>query len=109
MVPIYILVRLWIRKGREVEFEAYEHKVSQIMARYGGVIERVIRPHRIRPAESELPFEVHVLRFPTQKRYEAYEADADRTALSAERAAAIMNSEVVVGAEGPTYSAKRSV
>jgi hypothetical protein len=40
---IYILVRLWIDKGLEAEFEAYERKVSRIMARYGGVIERAIR------------------------------------------------------------------
>ena len=41
--PLYILVRLWIRRGLETEFEAYERKVSRIMVRYGGVIERVIR------------------------------------------------------------------
>jgi hypothetical protein len=37
---LYILVRLWIHRGLETEFEAYERKVSRIMARYGGVIER---------------------------------------------------------------------
>ena len=36
--PFYILVRLWIRRDLETEFEAYERKVSRIMARYGGVI-----------------------------------------------------------------------
>ena len=42
--PLYILVRLWIHRGREAEFEAYERKVSRIMARYGGVIEHSIMP-----------------------------------------------------------------
>ena len=41
--PFYILVRLWIHRGLETEFEAYERKVSRIMARYGGLIERAIR------------------------------------------------------------------
>ena len=31
------------RKAFEAELEAYERKVSRIMARYGGVIERAIR------------------------------------------------------------------
>ena len=34
--PLYILVRLWIHRGLETEFEAYERKVSRIMVRYGG-------------------------------------------------------------------------
>ncbi len=34
--PLYILVRIWIHRGLETEFEAYESKVSRIMARYGG-------------------------------------------------------------------------
>jgi hypothetical protein len=38
--PLYILVRLWIHRGLETEFEAYQRKVSRIMVRYGGVIER---------------------------------------------------------------------
>jgi hypothetical protein len=31
--PFYILARLWIRRGLETEFEAYETKMSRIMAR----------------------------------------------------------------------------
>jgi len=49
--PLYILVRLWIRRGLETEFEAYERKVSRVMARYGGVIERAIRTLRRRTTD----------------------------------------------------------
>ena len=97
--PLYILVRLWIHKGRETEFEAYENKVARIMARYGGVIERAIRPS----GASEEPFEIHVIKFPSRDLYDAYLDDAERRSLSGERAAIITNSDVLVGTPGPPY------
>ena len=100
--PLYILVRLWIRSGLETEFEAYESKVSRIMARYGGIIERTIRPSAAPEASGE-PFEVHLLKFPSRELYDAYLADAERRSLSGERAAIITNSDVLIGAAGPAY------
>ena len=64
--PLYILVRIWIHRGLETEFEAYESKVSRIMARYGGIIERAIRTSEASPEGSNEPFEVHVLKFPSR-------------------------------------------
>jgi len=107
--PLYVLVRLWIRRGLEAEFEAYERKVSRIMARYGGVIERAIRTSAAsddgsgEADGSGEPFEVHVLRFPSQDLYDAYRDDAERRSLSDERAAVITHSDSLVGTPGPTY------
>jgi antibiotic biosynthesis monooxygenase (ABM) superfamily enzyme len=105
VTPIYVLVRVWIREGLEAEFETYERKVSRVMTRYGGVIERAIRTTTTAAHESDQPFEVHVLRFPSQELYDAYRDDAERRALSAERAAIIANTDVLVGTLGPTYAA----
>src|SRR5258708_26001545 len=96
--PLYILVRLWIHRGLETEFEAYERKVSRIMVRYGGVIERVIRTS----GASDEPFEVHVLKFPSRDLYDAYRDDAERRSLSGERAGIITNTDILVGTPGPT-------
>src|SRR5882757_9464981 len=101
--PLYILVRLWIHRELETEFEAYERKVSRIMARYGGVIERTIRTTGASDERSDEPFEVHVLKFPSQDHYVAYQDDAERHSLSAERASIITNTDVLVGMPGPTY------
>ena len=101
--PLYILVRLWIHKGREAEFEAYERKVSRIMARYGGVIERAIRTSKAPDDGSDEPFEVHVLKFPSRDLYDAYRDDAERRSLSDERAGIITNTDILVGTPGPTY------
>jgi antibiotic biosynthesis monooxygenase (ABM) superfamily enzyme len=101
--PLYILVRLWIHKGRETEFEAYESKVSRIIARYGGVIERAIRTTGASDQGSDEPFEVHVLKFPSRELYDAYLDDAERRSLSGERAGIITNSDILVGTPGPAY------
>ena len=101
--PLYILVRLWIHQGLEAEFEAYEHKVARIMARYGGVIERAIRTSRGPDEGANEPFEVHVLEFPSRELYDAYRDDAERRSLSGERAGLIRNTDVLVGAPGPIY------
>jgi antibiotic biosynthesis monooxygenase (ABM) superfamily enzyme len=100
--PLYVLVRLWIHEGRETEFEAYETKVSGVMARHGGVIERAIRPSKASEGSDE-PFEVHVLRFPSQELYDAYLNDAERRSLNEERAGIITNSDILVGTPGPAY------
>ena len=100
--PLYIVVRLWIRKGCETAFEAYETKVSRIMARYGGVIDRAVRVSGA-AEESEAPFEVHLLRFPSRALYDDYLNDPERRSLSEERAGIIANSDSLVGAPGPVY------
>lgn len=102
--PLYILVRLWVRSGHEAEFEAYERKVSRIMARYGGAIERAIRTARASDDGSDEPFEVHVLTFPNSDLYDAYRDDAERRSLSVERDSVIANSDIIlIGTLGPTY------
>jgi antibiotic biosynthesis monooxygenase (ABM) superfamily enzyme len=102
--PLYILVRLWIHSDLETEFEVYERKVARIMARYGGVIERAIRTLRASDDDgSDEPFEVHVLRFPSRDLYDAYRDDAERRALSSERAGVIRKTDILVGTSGPTY------
>ncbi len=101
--PFYILVRIWIHRGLETEFEAYESKVSRIMARYGGVIACAIRTSKAPDDGSDQPFEIHVLRFPSQELYNAYLDDAERRSLSGERAGIITNSDILVGTPGPTY------
>lgn len=101
--PLYILVRLWTHRGLEAEFEVYERKVSRIMARYGGVIERAIRTSRASDAESDEPFEVHVLKFPSRQLYDAYLDDAERRSLRGERAGIITKTDILVGTPGPSY------
>jgi len=104
VAPVYVVVRLWVQEGNQPKFEAYERKVSRIMARYGGVIERAVRRTEAVSPESDPPFEVHVLRFPSRELYDAYRGDAERRALAAERTDVITSTDVLVGEEGPRYA-----
>jgi uncharacterized protein (DUF1330 family) len=101
--PLYIIVRLWIHRTLEAEFEAYEHKVSRIMARYGGVVECAVRMSRAPGDGSDEPFEVHVLKFPSRDLYDGYRDDAERHSLSGERAGIITKTDTLVGTLAPTY------
>lgn len=104
--PVYIVVRLWIHRGREAEFEAYERKVSRIMARYGGAIERAIRTPPASDEGSDAPFEVHVLSFPSRDLYQAYRDDAERRSLDGERTRIIAKTDSLIGTAGPAYGTK---
>lgn len=101
--PLCIVVRLWIHPGLEAEFEAYERKVSRIMARHGGVIERAIRTSRAANDGLDEPFEVHLPRFPSREHYDAYRDDSERRSLSGERARIIIKTDTFIGTPGPTY------
>jgi len=105
VAPMYVVVRLWIREGREAEFEAYERKVARILACHGGAIERAVRCGGTLLNGPAPPFEVHLLHFPSNEEYEEFRRDPQREALSAERAGAISHTDVFLGEEGPTYAA----
>ena len=101
--PIYVVASLWIREGDVVAFQAYECKTACIMKRYGGVIERTVRPSNLDSA-SDQPFEVHLIRFPSDEMFERYRTDAELKALSPEREAVIKKTLVLIGSEGPVYA-----
>ena len=106
--PIYIVANLWIREGDVAAFEAYERKVAHIMKRYGGSIERTVRPSGL-DAPSDRPFEVLLVRFPSNEMFERYRTDAELKALSAEREAVITKALVLIGSEGPVYATQPQV
>lgn len=105
MGSIEVVVNLWIHPGRLAEFEVYEHKAARIMQRHGGVIREVIRINNASPSSTGQPFEVHVLGFPSLEAFHSYRADSELAGIAAERSAAILRTEVLLGERGPRYEA----
>jgi uncharacterized protein (DUF1330 family) len=101
-----VVVSLWIHPGRAAEFEVYEHKAARIMQRYGGVVQKVVRIGNAVPSSKEQPFEVHVLGFPSLDAFHSYRADPELAGLAAERSAAILRTDILLGEAGPTYEAR---
>ena len=99
---IVLLASLFIHPGREVEFHQFETKAASIMRKYQGDIERVIRPTSS-PSSEALPYEIHIVTFPSLERFEAYRNDADLAQLASLRQAAIARTSILIGEEGEPY------
>ena len=99
---IVLVVSLFIHPGQEDAFRRFETHAARIMGRYGGQIERVIRPTGGSPGEA-LPHEIHLVSFPSPATFAAYRADAELAALAPLRHAAIAQTGIVIGEEGPPY------
>jgi len=99
---IVLLAHLFVRLGREAAFREFETEAARIMRRYGGRIDRVIRPISS-IGEGLLPYEIHVLSFPSLGRFEAYQEDQNLARLASLRRSAIARTEVTIGEEGEPY------
>jgi len=100
--PIILVVSLFIRADHEAEFRQFETEAARIMQKYGGRIERVIRP-TTSTLSGALPSEVHVVSFPSMERFEAYRTDEHLAKLAPLRQSAIARTEVMIGEEGEAY------
>lgn len=98
---LILVVSLFIHSGREVQFRRFEIEAARIMKKYEGKIERVIHPTT--SAQSSVPYEIHIVSFPSLERFEAYRIDADLASLAPLRQAAIARTEVIMGEEGEPY------
>lgn len=88
--PIRLCCLLWAHGGEAEALHAYEDRVLRLISEHGGeVVHRAIADDA--PGQ---PDEVQLFRFPDQASLDAYMNDERRTALSAERDAAVARTEV---------------
>jgi len=99
---VVLLVSLFIHAGREVEFRQFETQAARIMKKYGGQIERVIRP-TISPPSGVAPHEIHLVSFPSMEHFAAYRGDTELAKLASLRQTAIDRTEIIIGEEGEPY------
>src|SRR5262245_59900536 len=99
---IILVASLFIHPGREVEFRQFEQEAARIMGKYGGRIERVIRP-TASPSSDSLPYEIHIVSFPSIERFDAYREDTELAQLATLRQTAIARTELIIGEEGEPY------
>ena len=108
-MSLSLVVLLSVDPVHEGDYEHYEAVASQIMARYGGRIERRITfaaDDTATPADR--PDEVHIVTFPSEERFEAYRADADLEALAEVRARVIKRTQIWRGEDLPLPASARS-
>ena len=94
---------LTVRKASEVKFRAFERHAAAVMKSHGGRIERIVA---IPPdGKSDVFKEVHVVTFPDKQAFTAYRNDARLDEMAHLREESIVNTEVLVGEDGPSYDA----
>jgi uncharacterized protein (DUF1330 family) len=90
-MPLILCVLLWARDGREAELTAYEDRVLSLLPEHGGRV--VQRARRTEPGDG--PCEVQLLESASQAALDAYTNDPRRTALAADRDAAIARTQII--------------
>jgi hypothetical protein len=96
---LVLVVSLWLKGGDVAGFEAFEHATAEIMATHGGRIDAAVRS----AADSEGPFEVHLVSFPSAAAFDAYRGDPRAVDLQPLRERVIARTEVWRGAAVPAY------
>lgn len=87
---VQLCVLLWARPGATEALVAYEDKVLALLGEHGG---RVVQ--RARTAGTEgAPTEVQLIEFSSRAGYDSFMTDERRTALSAERDAAVARTDL---------------
>jgi uncharacterized protein (DUF1330 family) len=99
---IILVVQLFIQTNQEAKFQQYEREAAQIMQKYQGKIEKVIRPIATEQS-NEQPDEVHIVWFPSLERFESYRQDLDLVKLAELRQSAISRTEIIIGQESNSY------
>jgi uncharacterized protein (DUF1330 family) len=105
---VTLVALLYLHAGRREEFDRFESAASRVMVRHGGRIERRIElsgdaaPRST--AEPAQPDEVHIVCFPDAASFARYRADPEIQALAELRAAAIRETVVWQGTDGPPFS-----
>ena len=82
---------LWSHPGRESALVEYEDRVLALLPEHGGIL---VSRARSDGADGH-PLEVQLFEFPSQESLDAYLADPRRTALAADRDAAVAKTELM--------------
>lgn len=78
---VYITQLLFVKKGKENAFLGFEEKVIPLMNTHNGRIVYRIRPTKetyISFEQEELPYEIHIVSFDTEKDFRNYLNDDSR-------------------------------
>jgi uncharacterized protein (DUF1330 family) len=99
------VVSLWIHKGQEAAFDAFEREAARIMARHKGRIDSAVRltPSKDAGQQDATPYELHIVSFPDQAAYESYLADPAAQALREKRSQIISRTVLMAGREAGPY------
>lgn len=68
---------MYIKEGEEQRFEEYKKKGGAILEKYGGKIERVIKPTMLAEGELDMPSEIHFATYPSLEVFNQFNEDPE--------------------------------
>ncbi len=80
---IYITQVIYVKEGREADFHAFEAEAIPLLKKHGGRLHQRIRPGKENyiEGEDELPYEIHLVSFPSEDRFKDFMQDDARQLL----------------------------
>jgi hypothetical protein len=77
---VYYTQLIYLNEGKEAIFLDFENHVLPILAKYEGLLLYRVRPDVSSVVESniDLPYEVHLVSFPSKEMFTAYAGDEER-------------------------------
>ncbi|MEO8513084.1 MAG: DUF1330 domain-containing protein [Ignavibacteria bacterium] len=81
MDKIFLTQLVFLNKGAENDFTAFEDKVLPLLGKYNGNLLYRIRPEKdnfVYLSSGELPYEIHILSFDSTAGMENYKNDEER-------------------------------
>jgi uncharacterized protein (DUF1330 family) len=96
-----LVVILTVRREAIDKFRTFERQAAAVMVKYGGAIERTVV---IAPQNTEgFLKEIHIVTFPNEQAFLAYQQDADLKAAASLRAESVVQTDLMIGEDGPDY------
>ena len=92
---LIVIAYLTIRQGKRPQFDEFERQALLIVRKHGGELLHALKPIAALPP-ADLPDEVHILRFPSQKALDDYRADPELRLLAGLRAEAISATHLLI-------------
>ena len=94
-----LIAVLVVHRAELARFRDYERAAARIMAKHGGAIEHAYEL----AGDGETLRELHVVRFPSDGAFDAYRVDPELAAHAADRALAVISTEIWPATELPPY------
>jgi hypothetical protein len=98
-----IVAKLVVRRAKLDAFEEFETSAYRVIRQHGGSLEKSVR---IDDGKSETLAEVHLVRFRDAAGFQAYRASTALAAVRHLRDASVVETELLIGEEGPDYGAR---
>lgn len=68
---------MYLKEGEKERFEEYKKKGGAILKKYGGKIERVIKPTMLAEGELKMPDEIHFATYPSLEAFNKFNEDPE--------------------------------